>query len=199
METNNENPITLAETYLNRLKGNSLASLNEKQLEQQNSLKRLNFISIIDEIKTNDFAPALLQEFSKTKNNLSTLDDKIKLTESIMLDLETEILSCGEQDTLTLLISKKDSFNNELRSLKGERERLQKYILEVLDQFAFKETFKEKNKKKDEDPNNMYKIMSAIAGATAGATAGAMQKKQAQSNKPKSRKLNNKIIDIYKN
>lgn len=172
---NNDSDLT--NRFLSILSKNANSGLDLKKIQKKEMETKANLVVSMSEIKSDVFTPTLLDEYTKVVDDIKDFDNKISTLESKIKTISNQIEDSLDIEELSLLKLKKDELVSDRLYCKKERSNKADYMLEIYDQFAYKETFKEKNFKKDEPPDVMSAMMAAMmAGAGVGIANAATDK-----------------------
>lgn len=183
----------LAKNFRAILANNARAGLDIKTLQKKEAEGKANLITSMSEIKTDVFTPLLLDEFSKAMDDVKALDTKIHTLDNLINKTNSEIYEGDDVQAIEVLRLKKECMISDRFHYNKERADKAKYILDIYDQIAYKETFKEKGPKKEDVPGGYGAMMAAMMAAGAGAKiatdatnkANDAIKEKAKSKKPK--------------
>lgn len=182
----------LTQKYRAILANNASSGLDLKSLQKKEAQGKANLIASMSEIKTDVFTPLLLDEFSKAMDDVRALDTKIHTLDNLINKTSSEIYEGDDVQAIEVLRLKKECMVSDRFHCNRERADKAKYILDICDQIAYKETFKDKGPKKEDMPGGYGAMMAAMmAGAGAGIAnaatdkANAAIKEKAKSKKPK--------------
>ena len=198
LEVSNE--LSLRDKYMGILQANANRNLNQKQIEIENAKNKANLISSVSQIKSEVFAPNLLDDYSKLEKDITDLEEAIKINLSAINYIENDILQAGTIEEMELLKAKKSYLIQENRVKREEIERKMELKLKILDNFDFKGTFKEARKGINSDGEGFMGMLGAIAGVSAGVSATMTANSIQNGNKQKKKKgntINQDILNLY--
>lgn len=198
LEVSNE--LSLKDKYMGILQANANRNLNQKQIEIENAKNKANLISSVSQIKSEVFAPNLLEDYSKLEKDITDLEEAIKNNLSAITYLENDILQAGTVEEMELSKAKKSYLIQENRLKREEIERKMELKLKILDNFDFKGTFKEAKKGINPEGEGFMGMLGAIAGVSAGVSATMTANNIQNGNKQKKKKgntINQDILNLY--
>jgi len=101
------NEPSLKDKYMGILQANANRNLSQKQIEIENAKNKANLISSVSQIKSEVFAPNLLEDYSKLEKDILELEEAIKNNLSAITYLENDILEAGTVEEMELSKAKK--------------------------------------------------------------------------------------------